>query len=223
MKYIDKIKMILEGIYDPHIFKAVIVVGSPAAGKSELSYKLKDTYGLKIIDSDPALELLMDRAGLDLDMQNLTPDEHLKKDALRDLAKNLRDKDLDLKLNNALGIVYPTIIDSEKIKSLKDSLENKGYETFLVFIDVPLHIAIERNNQRPRKVPENIVVERWRKSHEEYTKVADIFNSNIQTIDGTKSPEDYNLNRIREFLNSPVKNPKAQNWINLQVQLKQSE
>ena len=29
----------------------------------------------------------MDRAGLDLDMQNLTPDEHLKKDALRDLAK----------------------------------------------------------------------------------------------------------------------------------------
>ena len=29
MKYIDKIKMILEGIYDPHIFKAVIVVGSP--------------------------------------------------------------------------------------------------------------------------------------------------------------------------------------------------
>jgi predicted kinase len=220
MKYIDKLKLVIEGLHDPHIFKAVLVVGSPASGKSELSNKLKDVYGLRIVDSDPALELMMRKSGLDLNMQNLTPDEHLRKDAIRDLAKQLRDKDLNIKVDNALGIVYPTVLNHDKIRGIKNNLESKGYETFLVFIDIPLGIALERNQQRHRVVPEDVVISKWKESHEEYTRVSGLFEDNTQIIDGTISPEEYNLSKISRFLNSPVRNSRAQNWINLQVELR---
>lgn len=219
---IRKLRKLMEGVYDPHIFKAVIVTGSPAAGKSTLSTLLRNTYGLRIVDSDPQLELLMDRAGLDLDMENLTPDEHIKKDALRDIAKEIRNKDLHLKIENALGIAYPTDMDYKTIAHLKEKLEHKGYETFLLFIDVPLSVALQRNKERPRSIPQDALINIWRRSHEEYTKASGLFRTNTQVIDGTLSPDEFELTSVNKFLNSPVRNQKAQNWIDLQLMIKKN-
>ena len=60
-----------EGVNDPAIFKAVFLAGGPGSGKSFVVGKTGLTaLGLKLINSDPAFENLLKKAGL-----GLTPDD----------------------------------------------------------------------------------------------------------------------------------------------------
>jgi hypothetical protein len=55
-----------EGIYDPHIFKAVFMAGGPGSGKSYIAKsRILKGGGLKIVNSDDVFEFKMKKAGLD--------------------------------------------------------------------------------------------------------------------------------------------------------------
>lgn len=175
---------------------------------------------MRIIDSDPQFELLMKKYNLNLDMDKLSSDEILTKDALRDFARDIKNRDLKYKLENALGIVYPTLLSSRKIRILKQDLKDYGYDTFLIFIVIPLDEALRRNKRRERAIPRDILIEEWRKTQEEYARIAGDFKGNSIVLDGTKEVSQYNLEVLDKFLNSDIKNTKANNWINVQLELK---
>ena len=65
MKYFHELQ---EGVYDPNIFKAFFLAGGPGSGKSFVVRKTTGGTGLKIVNSDPAFELLIKKASLSLKM-----------------------------------------------------------------------------------------------------------------------------------------------------------
>ena len=65
MKYYQELQ---EGLYDPNIFKAFFLAGGPGSGKSFVVRKTTGGTGLKVVNSDPAYELLIKKEGLSLRM-----------------------------------------------------------------------------------------------------------------------------------------------------------
>ena len=58
-----------EGVYDPNIFKAFFLAGGPGSGKSYIAGRtIPRSLGLKVVNSDQALERLLKKANLSLKM-----------------------------------------------------------------------------------------------------------------------------------------------------------
>ena len=49
-------KQLIEGVYDPNIFKAFFLAGGPGSGKSFVVRRATGGLGLKIVNSDTAFE-----------------------------------------------------------------------------------------------------------------------------------------------------------------------
>ena len=58
-KFQDLRTPLLEGVYDPNIFKAFFLAGGPGSGKSYVVRRTTGGTGLKIVNSDPAFESLL--------------------------------------------------------------------------------------------------------------------------------------------------------------------
>ena len=92
-----------EGVNDPSIFKAVFLAGGPGSGKSFMVGKTALTsFGMKLINSDPAFEKQLAKAGL-----KATPDDIFtdKGQAARRVAKTLTAKQMALAVDGRLGLV----------------------------------------------------------------------------------------------------------------------
>ena len=61
-------ELLIEGVHDKAIFKAVFLAGGPGSGKDYVLSNTLDGHGLTEINSDKALEFLMDKEGLDKQM-----------------------------------------------------------------------------------------------------------------------------------------------------------
>ena len=57
---------LVEGVYDPNIFKAIFLARGPGSGKSYVAGKTIRGQGLKVVNSDDAFEVLLKKAGLSL-------------------------------------------------------------------------------------------------------------------------------------------------------------
>ena len=69
-----------EGVHDKGIFKEVFLGGGPGSGKDYVLSKTLDGHGLTEINSDKALEYLMDKKGLDKKMPD---DEEAQRNVVR--------------------------------------------------------------------------------------------------------------------------------------------
>ena len=65
---LDFQELLIEGVHDQAIFKAVFLAGGPGSGKDYVLDNTLEGHGLTEINSDKALEFLMDKQGLDKTM-----------------------------------------------------------------------------------------------------------------------------------------------------------
>ena len=94
---------ITEGVNDPSIFKAVFLAGGPGSGKSFMVGKTALTaLGFKLINSDPAFEAALKKAGLTTSADDIASP---KGQELRGKSKVLVGKQLDLAIDGRLGLV----------------------------------------------------------------------------------------------------------------------
>ncbi len=71
---IEKIKL-EEGVNDPSIFKAVFLAGGPGSGKSFIVGKTAlSSLGMRIVNSDPAFEKALQKAGLKMEPDDIWSD-----------------------------------------------------------------------------------------------------------------------------------------------------
>ena len=77
--------LINEGVNDKAIFKAVFLAGGPGSGKDYVLDNTLAGHGLTEINSDKALEYLMDRDGLD---KRMPKSEEEARNLIRGKAKN---------------------------------------------------------------------------------------------------------------------------------------
>ena len=209
---------LLEGVYDPNIFKAIFLAGGPGSGKSYVVRRTTGGTGLKIVNSDPAFESLLKKAGLSLKMP---PEEEERKEKVRAQAKKLTDKQKSNFLEGRLGLVIDgTGKESEKILFQKRQLEELGYDTYMIFVNTSLDTALARNTKRARSVPESIVVKSWNDVQSNIGKFNNMFRQGMIIVDNNDADEDILdevWKRVRGLLKKKVSNTRAQNWISMEL------
>ena len=222
MQVNEIIKTIDEGLYDPHIFKAVFMAGGPGSGKSYIatSSLLKAT-GLKVVNSDDIFEYKMDKLGLDKGNPDVIYSPQGQE--VRNKAKITTDIKQNIYLDGRLGLIIDgTGRNQAKIATAKEKLVKMGYSCMMLFVNTSLEIAQERNLERERKLQPEEVEKMWRDVQENIMKFQQLFGADkFQIIDnngGLEDPtrkENFDVvaKNIDKFVNRPPSNRRAIAWI----------
>lgn len=222
IRYTILLSYIYEGVYDPSIFKAIFLAGGPGSGKSFVASQTTSGQGFKLVNSDILFTKMAKDSGVNL--ANMSFDENdpevRLRNAVRDRAKKLTDKQLEGYVRGRLGVVIDgTGRDYTKIKSQKDKLASLGYDTYMIFVNTSLEVALERNAKRERNVDPDFVEKSWRDVQGNMGKFQTLFGSdNFKIIDNNVYTDDktvFNMawKQVMKFARKPLKNRIAQEWI----------
>ena len=211
-----------EGVYDPGIFKAFFLAGGPGSGKTYVTNRATGGMGLKMVNSDIRFERYLQKAGLSLKM----PDsEAAARDPLRQRAKQITGDQMDRYIRGRLGLVIDaTGRDYNVINRQRSMLQMLGYDTYMVFVNTSLEVALQRNRVRTRSVPEDITRKSWNTVQNNIGKFQNMFGMrNMIVVDNNDAKEDELLKvykQVRRLINVPVQNYVAKKWIENELRLK---
>ena len=236
-----------EGVRDPGIFKAIFLAGGPGSGKSYVAQQLfgipekinVSKTGLKMVNQDTELEMLLTKYFGTVDLDNmptdlfkqLTDPKYDDYSGLRAYAKSLSQERLRLYTEGRLGV----IIDGtgHKFKSVKEKrkkLMDMGYDTYMVFVNTSLEIAMKRNEERPRALPADIVRKSWQDVQSNLAFFQGLFGANnFLIVDNNKFLSAKQAEKkfkmlvnqgLTKFLKKPPKNKIAKDWIKKQQHIK---
>ena len=215
-----------EGVHDPGIFKAFFTAGGPGSGKSYVAKKggmgKMSPFGLKIVNSDPVYEKLLKDAGL----ATIPKDIGSKRgQAIRDIAKGLVGKRQGGWVEGRLGLLIDgTGKDYRKIQKLRGSLDGIGYDTYMLFVNTSLDVALQRNEMRARKLDATDVEVMWKAVQENMGKFQLLFGRrNFILIDNNSASEDVFdklFVQIKTLVDEPVTSQAALAWIRSQLPTK---
>jgi len=218
-------EQLTEGVYDPNIFKAFFLAGGPGSGKSYVVRRTTGGLGLKIVNSDIAFEKLLNDADFDLDFRAMSPEKSLERDKIRSRAKEVTSKMQRNFVAGRLGLIIDgTGAEYVKIERQARKLKELGYETYMIFVNTSLDTAIERNNQRSRKLPLDIVKTYWNNVQSNIGKFQRLFGmGNMIIVDNNSAGENvFNtvFKQIVKLTKRKVKNYIAKQWIDNQLRMK---
>lgn len=219
------IKSIEEGPNDPHIFKAVFLAGGPGSGKSFVHGKMLKGSGLKSVNSDEVYEYLADKENFDLsDPDKVASDQGQE---MRDRAKSLTSSREKIYLDGRLGLVIDgTGKDVQKVSQMNVKLQALGYDTMMLFVNTSLDVAQQRNTQRKRSVPKDMVKDMWHNVQQNIMKFQQIFGAaNFHIVDNSGGLEDpdrkQNFDKVyknvQNFINKEPARPLAKRWLSQNI------
>jgi len=221
MKFID---LLNEGINDKYLFKAVFLAGGPGSGKSFIGNTMFKGLDAKFLNSDDIFEAKLKRNNIPLKIDDKNVEQFKKQMEVRGRAKELTKSKQNLLVNGMLPLVIDgTGKDFKKIKKQKDALEAIGYETGLVFVNTSLNVAKQRNLERSRTVPEEVVVKSWNDVQKNLGKFQSAFNGNFTIVDNNNILTKDQIQKLGiklhrkalKFMDSPLKNPKGISTISM--------
>ena len=235
--------ILLEGVNDPGIFKAVFLAGGPGSGKT---FVVKQLFGIpdrlnishsgmKMVNSDKELKFLLKKFGFGTDLDKM-PDEVFKDltgkggSGLRDYGKELTAQRMKLYKQGKLGMIIDgTGHDYGKLAKMKRELEEDGYDSYMIFVNTSLEVAQKRNQERDRILPPKLLQKSWEDVQKNLGRFQNLFKQNFLIVDNSKTldPKDaqkkFNMlvkKGIDKFIKKPIKNPIAKKWIEKQKILK---
>ena len=210
-----------EGVYDPNIFKAIFLAGGPGSGKSYVAGRTIAGRGLKTVNSDNQFELLLKKANLSLQMPEKDADLRAP---IRDRAKAMTAKQKANYIEGRLGLVIDgTARDYKALTDQAKELQQLGYDTYMIFVNTSLDVALKRNAARPRKVPENILTNSWKSVQSNIGKFSLFFKKGFVIVDNNNANEDIFREvskRVSALLRQKVQNGRAKLWVQQQLELK---
>ncbi len=229
------VDLITEGVDDPGILKCIFLAGGPGSGKS---YTAKEIFGvgksdmasvsaggLKVISSDMAFEQALKKNGINpkylADIQKNDPNFWAyiageEGDSIRNRAKEITQKQQAFYEAGRLGMIIDGTGDEVlKIRNKMDKAEKLGYDCYMVFVNTSLEVAIKRNAERSRSLPESLVREIWSKCQENMGKFQGMFGNNFIIVDNTEyHPINQSVQKqVDAFLRKPIQNPIGKKWI----------
>ena len=211
MKYFHELQ---EGVYDPNIFKAFFLAGGPGSGKSYVVRRTTGGTGLKVVNSDPAFELLIKKASLSLKMPE---SEFDRREPLRKHAGKLASKKKANYVEGRLGLIIDgTGHDADRLLDQSGQLQELGYDTRMIFVNTSLDVALQRNAERARSVPESIVVKSWKDVQANIGRFNNFFKGSMVIVDNNDADDDIFQSvwkRVQGLLRKKVTNTRAKNWI----------
>jgi predicted kinase len=233
--------VLTEGINDPGILKAVFLAGGPGSGKSfsaeqvfgiDNIMKGTSTTGLKVVNSDPAFENELKKKGVDPKNLAKMTDKVFKfytsdkAGSVRDKAKKIKTKLERIYHEGRLGLIIDgTGHDYGKIAKKKERLEQLGYDTSMLFINTSLPVALKRNSQRERVLPEKIVKKSWHAVQDNLGKFQTLFGNNFNILDNSEignfsKMHNDKIKAVNKIVKAPIKNPIGKQWIENEKKLR---
>jgi len=225
--------LLFEGVHDKAIFKAVFLAGGPGSGKDYVLDNTLAGHGMTEINSDKALEFLMDKEKLD---KRMPDDEQEQRNVVREKAKTMTELRQRLALQGRNGlIINGTGDDYDKIKRIKEKLEALGYETSMMMVNTADEISktrnVERGQRGGRTVPEDKRKEKWdaaqksrpqfaelfKDSYVEFDNSEDLRSSHPDTVKGKKDEMLSLFKNFQKFVSKPPKNDVAKQWVASQL------
>ena len=210
-----------EGVYDPNILKAFFLAGGPGSGKSYVVKRTTGGLGMKILNSDDHFERLLKQAGLD---SKMPPEEKQPRDVARDRAKEITKRQRDNYVDGRLGLIIDgTGKNYDKIAYQARELEGLGYDTHMIFVNTSLDVALQRNKERDRSVPEPLAVKSWNAVQRNIGKFSNFFKGNFIIVDNNNKDDDMMqevFKRVRALATRKVKNQRGLQWIRGQLEQK---
>jgi len=229
-------ELLFEGVHDKAIFKAVFLAGGPGSGKDYILDNTLAGHGLTEINSDKALEYLMDKKGLD---KTMPASEKIERDVTRGRAKSMAELRERLALHGRNGVIINgTGDDPEKIKRIKGRLEELGYDTSMIMVNTKDEVSAMRNVERGqrggRTVPESIRKEKWQAVQNARVDLGKIFGDKYIEFDNSEDlrsahPEIVKAKKkemldiykqMQKFVNSPPKSKQAKEWVAAELEKK---
>ena len=240
---------LIEGINDPGILKAVFLAGGPGSGKTYVAKGLfgipervnVSQSGMKMVNSDKELKFLLNKYGFGTNLDAL-PDEVFKNltgsgpdaSGLRKFAKELTGQRRKLYQDGRLGMIIDgTGDDFQKIAGEKAQLEEIGYQTYMIFVNTTLEVALQRNELRDRVLPKSIVSDSHKEVNRNIGAFQGLFGSgNFMVVDNNQAKTEEQAKKrfkmlvkqgLGKFIKAPIKNKKALSWIRKQKILDKSK
>ena len=211
MKHFNELQ---EGVYDPNIFKAFFIAGGPGSGKSFVVRKTTGGLGLRVVNSDDAFENQLKKANLSLKMPS---SETEPRDVVRDRAKQTTASRKSGYVEGRLGIIIDgTGRDFDKITKEASELQQLGYDTYMIYVNTSLDVALKRNAMRPRTIATPIVTKSWNDVQKNLGKFSQFFRQGLVIVDNNDAGDDvFDLvsKQIRGLVRKKVKNTRAMEWI----------
>ena len=237
---------IREGMYDPGIFKAFWLAGGPGSGKSKVTGEITGSWvgdaektkdrkkqlrfvagrtgplGLKIINSDEILTKMLIDAGMHLRMDQYTAAEKEQKETIRDEAKKLLKKRQKNYVLGRLGLVLDgTGKNYDKVSTASNSLRAIGYNTYMIFVNTSLDVALQRNEMRTRKLDPTDVEDMWKAVQQNMGKFQQYFGrQNFILVDNNSPTQDVLSDlfvQMGKIVKEPVTHRAALAWIKSQL------
>lgn len=232
-----------EGVYDPGILKAVFTAGGPGSGKSytaDVVFGVRDQEGdklfkkaslvadtgLKYVNSDLLFEKGLRQAGIDPKLLGQIAEEQpdlwdfiqdpTDPESIRSIAKQKLSKIRGYYQSGRLGMLIDgTGKNYLKVARDKKRLEELGYDTYMLFVDTALPIAIDRDKKRARSLGPKKVTELWEQVQQNKDSLAELFSPNFDIINNDEfgPPPKEIASAINNFVTEPVQNPLGQAWI----------
>lgn len=240
MKYIKLFEEFVgEGVYDPGILKAFFMAGGPGSGKSYVATEIFDfpkgatssvsyATGLKLVNNDNAFEKMLKDAGYDVSkLSDYAKDPEVWSEVMsvRDKAKNLTRRMQNNYIAGRLGqVIDGTGKDYDKIKGHRQLYMDLGYDTYMVFVNTSLEVALERNRMRERKLGDHMVENMWKEVQDNLGKFQKLFGaSKMLIVDNSEYGGDILSQiekQIEKHIATPVENPLGKRWIQDQLKSK---
>jgi adenylate kinase family enzyme len=208
-----------EGVNDPHIFKAIAMIGPMGAGKSTIARQLVGGSGLRSLNLDNFNELLIKQgkvAG-----GNLTPDQLERSWQLTQAQKgNWVDGRLGLLIDgsgrNVEGLVKPLM-----------QLEALGYDTMVILVNVSLETSLQRQQSRAaqqaqqygtgRNVPADLAKSSYDQIQQNIPKLQQLYGNKLLIINNEGAVDlTQEKTIVDRFLSAPPSKPAAVEWIKSQ-------
>ena len=239
MRFKEFKQELVEGVYDPGIFKAFFLAGGAGSGKSysaekptgsasgkfQWHEKIEDKitpgkvgpYGLKVVNSDEQLEMGLLKAKMSSNMRTYTDDETTKKELIRAKAKIKTAKREQLWVNGRLGLIIDgTAHNLSKLTIKKKELEDVGYDTYMIFVNTSLDIALQQNQDRARKLKDDVITRTWEEVQAIKDGLANLFVGGFVEIVNNRAGEDVFRKafvEVGKLVKLPPNKPAAKMWI----------
>lgn len=178
-------------------FKAIFVTGGPGSGKDVVLREAIAEARAVELNSVQAMEYLNDKQRL----SEKTSD--YRREAIR----------------NRLPLIINGPADNqEKILTIKEELEELGYDTLMVFVDTTNEASKDRNEKLAKMITESVRQDKWnlaQENRESYNKVFDNFIhfDNSATLEDIEESITDTYQTINRFIEGKTFNEISYSWL----------
>ena len=246
-------QLVLEGVDDPGVLKCVFMAGGPGSGKSYIAKEIfgvsgktmasVSAGGLKLVNSDSAFESQLKKNGINpKDLAKIEKEDPAlwkaiteDPNGIRNTAKAITNQQQAFYEAGRLGMIIDGTGDEvSKIKKKKDHAEDLGYDCYMVFVNTSLEVALKRNAERDRTLPDDLVKQIWKDCQNNLGAFQGMFGANFIIVDNSSynknvytftnkktgkvstsdKPIASNIQKsIDQFLRKPIYNPIGKKWM----------